>query len=89
MNPLNSLLSDYIKRCENFWFSRERTSEKRLMGIQRAKDLAVVVYSLSVTSAASEILKNKQILKRILPTPNIPEIQLLYKNIIELCQNGK
>lgn len=89
MNPLNNLLSDYIKQCEKFWFSRERTSEKRLMGIQRAKDLAVVVYSLSVTSAASEILKNKRVLKKILPTPNIPAVQLLYKNVIELCQNGK
>lgn len=89
MNPLNNLLSEYIKQCENFWFSRERTSEKRLMGIQKAKDIAVVVYSLSEEFIATEILKNKEILKKILPTPNIPEIQLLYKNIIELCQNGK
>lgn len=89
MNQINNQLSEFIKLCENFWCSRERTSEKRITGIQQAKDLAVKIFSIPLTDAAVEILENKQILKKILPTQNYPEIQLLYKNIIEVCQNGK
>lgn len=89
MNSLNNLLTEYIKLCESFWLNRERTSEKRLLGLQKAKDLAVIVFSLPVALAASEILKNKQVLKKILPTQDNLKMQSLYKNIIELCQNGK
>lgn len=89
MNQINHQLSEFIKLCESYWCSRERTSEKRIAGIQKAKDLAVKVFSIPLSVAIVEILKNKQILRNILPTQNYSEIQLLYKKIIEICRNGK
>lgn len=89
MNQINNQLSELIRLCENFWGSRERTSEKRIAGIQKAKDLAVKIFSIPLSVAAVEILKNKQILRNILPTQDYPEIQSLYKNLIAICQNGK